>query len=665
MMSERIRFAGARCGWTLGIVVILTALLVRVSHADTFPGGFLESDDTSVARPNLTPTQIAQFMPSRGLFTFPAPYNTQGIRITNSSDCNGGDCLDLIYSYWDNLNNSAGSNTLYILVGLDKARGGPGPTLFSYDKSTEQLTKVGPLFPSSSPYSNMSTEGWYFSYSEPDTLYITSGSTLQSFNVLTHTLQTIFDTTTEYPNTLLWQSSVSANDEVFAGTLEQASSYSAIGCVVYNASTQQFTLFKALGSFDECHISMDGRYLLIDEKTPTTCSTCDEDTVIEDLQSGTQTIIPNGQGGGGHYAMGYGSWVQADNWTVPNAWRWWDGAQPYVENGPLSGMGNLVQGGLVHQDLDWNVFEPSHIAWAAQPNVPLTQQYACGGANPTTLVAPHSQEITCFLLDDAIAPANEQVLVVAPTMTDPNAGGGSWCSGCVNYAQDPKGNLDPTGQYFFFESNLGGSRMDAFIVKIPSQLLTGSSSTTAAPSVVITSPSSGSSVSGTVSVKASASDSSGILSVQFQVNGKNVGSPVSTAPYAYTWNTSAASSGAYTLTAVATNSGGLTATSSPVSVKVQPPAGSGSTSSSFSGGADSGPSGAAGGGGSFGDLALALLLGLNLWTWIGAARRKRLVVAAALWTGVYHCGGNDQGRRNSMPASRRALATDASRSNLA
>ncbi len=576
-MSDRIGSARRRLWWLLGVAVIVSMALARSSWADTFPGGFLERDDTSVARPNLTPAALAALLPKRGLFTFPAPYDTQAIRVTNSSDCGGGDCLDLIYSYWNNMNNSTDSNTLYVLVGLDRARGGEGPTLFSYDKDTDALTDNGPLFPASSPYSYMSTEGWYFSYTKPHTIYITSGSTLQSFNVLTHAFSTIFDTTTEYPDTRLWQTSVSADGEVFSGTLENSSTYVPIGCVVYNAATQKFTLFKALGTFDECHVDMSGNYVLIDEKTPSTCSRCDEDTVIEDLETGTQTIIPNQDGGGGHYAMGYGSWVQANNWSVPNAWRWWDASQPYVQDGPLSGMGNLVQGGLVHQDLDWNVFEPSHIAWAPEPNVPITQQYACGGAYPTSLVAPHSQEITCFLLNDSVAPTDQKVLVVAPTMDDPNTDAGSWCSGCQSYTQDPKGNIDPTGRYFFFESDHGTNRMDAFIVKVPSQVLTATAgdSDGTAPSVSITSPASGASVSGTITVSADASDPAGIASVRLQLDGRNLGPALTAAPYSYTWDTAAATAGSHTLTAVATDSAGQSSTSRPVSITVQSAAASG------------------------------------------------------------------------------------------
>ena len=569
-MRVQSGLTGWKGRWALGLLLVALAGLcaATVVRADTFPGGFLESADTSVARPNLTAAQIAAFMPSRGLFTFPAPYNTQGIRLTNASDCGGQDCLDLIYSYWNNMSNSTGSNTLYIFVGLDRARGGAGPTLFSYDKTTEQLTELGPMFPASSPYSDMSTEGWYFSYGLPDDIYITTGSQLQRYNILTHTFQTVFDTTTQYPNTVLWQTSTSNNDDVHAGTLEDASTYAALGCVAYKESSGQFYFFPALGSFDECHVDKSGRYVLIDEKTPQTCSSCDEDTVIEDLETGTQTILLNQNGGGGHYALGYGSFVQADNWTVPNAWRLWDMAQPLIENGPPLGIGNLIQGGLVHQDLDWNVFEPSHIAWAANPSVPLNQQYACGGANPTTVIAPHSQEITCFLLDDSLAPANQQVLVVAPTMTDPNASGGSFCSGCANYAQDPKGNMDPTGQYFFFTTNLDGSRLDALIVKIPSQLLTGSGGGSTPPSVAITAPVSGATVSGTVSVSASATDPNGIANVQFLLDGNDLGSALTQAPYSVSWNTSNVTPGTHTLTAMATDSLGLSSESSPVTITI-------------------------------------------------------------------------------------------------
>ena len=74
---------------------------------------------------------------------------------------------------------------------------------------------------------------------------------------------------------------------------------------------------------------------------------------------------------------------------------------------------------------------------------------------------PRNNEIVCFRLDGSL-----QVLVVAPVMTDLNASGGG-----DDYRKLPKGNLDMAGQYFIWTSNVGGSRLDAFIVKVPTHLL--------------------------------------------------------------------------------------------------------------------------------------------------------------------------------------------------
>ena len=54
-------------------------------------------------------------------------------------------------------------------------------------------------------------------------------------------------------------------------------------------------------------------------------------------------------------------------------------------------------------------------------------------------------------------------------MTDVNATGGIGSDSM--YAKQPKGNLDITGTYFIWTTNLCGNRMDAFLVKVPAQLL--------------------------------------------------------------------------------------------------------------------------------------------------------------------------------------------------
>ncbi|MGE5624327.1 MAG: LamG-like jellyroll fold domain-containing protein [Bacillota bacterium] len=564
----------------IGALALASLFAARAVCADTATGGFLESDETSVVRGLLSQSTINGFLPQRGAFTFPAPYNTQGIRVTNSSDCGGQDCVDMIYSYWRNMSNSAGSNTMYIFIGLDRNRGGQGPTLFSYDKSTGQLTEVGPLFDSSSSYSWNSGEGWYFSYGMPTKIYMQDGSKLLRYDVLAHTFETVFDSTSQYPNTVIRQTNSSNNDDVHSATLEDASTWQPTACIAYKASTNQFFYFAVQGHFDECQIDKSGRYLEIKEKLPSDpCSSCDEDDVIEDLQAGTEKVLYDQAGAGGHSDLGYGTMVAVDNWNnYANAWRLWDLSSPFPTAQGQGGATNLgfAQGGLVYHNLSWSAFNPSHISYEnANTSAPVSQQYACGGAVNTTIV-PQSNDIICFLLNPAVPASSEQALIVAPVMTDMSASGGSaTCPSCVAYGQDPKGNLDPTGQYFFWVSNMGGSRMDAFIVKVPYQLLTGSSGTggtsggttdTTPPTVSISSPAAGASLTGSVTVSANASDNIGVASVQFKLDGANLGSALTQAPYSLSWDTTAVAAGTHTLTAVATDTSGNTATSSSVSV---------------------------------------------------------------------------------------------------
>src|SRR6266513_1939453 len=91
---------------------------------------------------------------------------------------------------------------------------------------------------------------------------------------------------------------------------------------------------------------------------------------------------------------------------------------------------------------------------------------------------------------------------------------------------------------------------------------------TTPPSVSITSPASGTIVGGTISVTASASDNVGVVGVQFLLDGLNTGAEAAAAPYSASWNTTTASNGSHSLTAVARDAAGNRTTSAPVSVTV-------------------------------------------------------------------------------------------------
>ncbi len=92
------------------------------------------------------------------------------------------------------------------------------------------------------------------------------------------------------------------------------------------------------------------------------------------------------------------------------------------------------------------------------------------------------------------------------------------------------------------------------------------------PTVSMTSPTDGATVSGVTTLAANATDDSAVASVQFKVGGTNLGVPDTTAPYTTSWDTTSLLSGPRTLTAVATDTAGLTSTSAPVSVQVSNPA---------------------------------------------------------------------------------------------
>src|SRR2546425_3204782 len=90
----------------------------------------------------------------------------------------------------------------------------------------------------------------------------------------------------------------------------------------------------------------------------------------------------------------------------------------------------------------------------------------------------------------------------------------------------------------------------------------------APPTVSITAPAAGATVLGTMTVSASASDNVGVAGVQFKMDGVNLGAEVTLAPYSVSWNTTLATSGTHSLTAVARDAAGNTATSAAVSMTV-------------------------------------------------------------------------------------------------
>ncbi len=101
------------------------------------------------------------------------------------------------------------------------------------------------------------------------------------------------------------------------------------------------------------------------------------------------------------------------------------------------------------------------------------------------------------------------------------------------------------------------------------------------PTVSITAPAAGATVSGTATVTATATDAIGVQSVQLRVDGVDVGAPDTASPYSIAWNTASATPGSHTLTVVARDAAGNATTSASRTVTVangdsQPPTAPGS-----------------------------------------------------------------------------------------
>ena len=439
-------------------------------------GPLIEKSGSPTLRSRFTRDQILAFLPpneATGPFTFPRPYGTTAVRLTNANDCGGTDCLAYLgYSYWRNTNNHVGRPEMLIFLGFDRSAGGPGPSLLSYNKTTDLVQNLGPLFPASSAFSYATGEGWYFSGTQPTKLYtyLVGQPVLRRYDVVSHQ----FDNTAAMdlgtcrrpgvcPSNAayIFQPHSSDDDSTHSATV-QDTNYNRLGCVVYkSAGKKSFQFFAPAKGFelDECHVDKSGNWLMLLEVNPNGSV----QNRIVDLRRGTITTIDDVNGSLGHLDMGFGYAVGADNYnSFPNA--------TILLKFPVTSTRRPV-GPVVHYNKRWDIAAANHIAHGnAIAGRPAESQYACG--SNASRVPDMADEIVCFSLNPNRNPDGSlDVLVVGQVMTDLDATGGRDFNG-DDYSQLPKGNLDVTGRYFIWTTNMGGGRLDAFLVKVPYQWLT-------------------------------------------------------------------------------------------------------------------------------------------------------------------------------------------------
>ncbi|MGH9256825.1 MAG: hypothetical protein ACRD3C_19870 [Vicinamibacterales bacterium] len=442
-------------------------------------GGIIETAGSPARRPRFTRSQVEAFLPAsgaKGAFQFPAPYNTGGVRLTNASDCAGEqDCLWYVgYSYWRNMNNHVGSADMYIFLGSDRTYGGVGPILLRYNKVTDAVENLGPIFDAASPYSYSTGESWYFSGTQRARLYVylVGSAQLRRYDVLQRQFEAApaLDLNAcprpkvcPVSAAFIIQPHSSDDDLVHSATVQDAD-WRRIGCVTYQSSTGKFRYFAPPVGYalDECHVDKSGLWLMLLETRPDGSRR----NRVVDLRRGTIATIDDVNGALGHLDMGFGYAVGADTFNpLPNA--------TILLQFPISSSTRPI-GPVVHFNKRWDIAAANHVAHGnARPGVHPTSQYACG--SNASRVPDMADEIVCFPLDAARNGDDSlDVLVVTQVMTDLDAAGGRDVDE-DDYEQLPKGNLDVTGRYFLWTTNLGGSRLDAFLVKIPAERFGGSS----------------------------------------------------------------------------------------------------------------------------------------------------------------------------------------------
>src|SRR5262249_10836851 len=108
--------------------------------------------------------------------------------------------------------------------------------------------------------------------------------------------------------------------------------------------------------------------------------------------------------------------------------------------------------------------------------------------------------------------------------------------------------------------------LNSFMLRLSTAAPTGD---VTPPTVSMATPANGTTVSGTVTLSANASDNVGVAAVQFRVDGANVGPSITTAPYSFSWDTTTAANASHAITATAVDTSGNAATSPAVTVTVK------------------------------------------------------------------------------------------------
>jgi hypothetical protein len=159
---------------------------------------------------------------------------------------------------------------------------------------------------------------------------------------------------------------------------------------------------------------------------------------------------------------------------------------------------------------------------------------------------------------------------VSTISSDPQLANTSWSAFDPHLKSGSPGVQSALNLYSTFTTDMAGNQRqssgawDVGVYKFGST----SSSDTTPPTVSISAPASGATISGTATITCSASDNVKVASVQFEIDGANVGAADTGAPYTLALNTKNYSNGSHTLKAIAKDAAGNQTASDNINVNI-------------------------------------------------------------------------------------------------
>lgn len=203
-------------------------------------------------------------------------------------------------------------------------------------------------------------------------------------------------------------------------------------------------------------------------------------------------------------------------------------------------------------------------SWTQYAYQRVSSYVTYGSSNPD--VTPPTVSLTSP--SDATATSSNVFFAANASDDDAVAGVSFFVNGILQGGEDTS---SPYSMSWNSTATSSGSKIVVAVARDDSNNYATSSSVTitldnTAPSVSLTSPSNGASLSGSITLSADASDTSGISGVSFFVNGILQGSQDTSSPYSISWDSTATSSGSKSIVAVARDTLGNVATSTAANI---------------------------------------------------------------------------------------------------